>query len=110
VVFNKADLVSDDDRLVLRGLEPHGIFASARTGEGIDEVLAAISAALPRPSVQIELLVPYDRGDVVSRLHVAGRVESTDYSEEGTIVHARVSEAEAASLAEFTTSSTTATA
>ena len=39
VVFNKADLVSAEERLVLRGLEPDAIFVSARTGEGVPEVL-----------------------------------------------------------------------
>jgi GTP-binding protein HflX len=101
VVFNKADLISDDDRLVLRGLEPTALFASARTGEGIDEVLAALAELLPRPAVELHILVPYNRGDIVSRLHVQGRVIDTEFSEAGTLVHARVSEAEAAGLADF---------
>src|SRR6185369_5964275 len=79
VVFNKADLIDDDTRLVLRGLEPRAIFASARTGEGIDEILAAISELLPDPSLEIELVVPYDRGDLISLLHEKGRVISTEY-------------------------------
>ena len=101
VVFNKADLISEDDRLVLRGLEPRAVFASTRTGEGIDEVLAAIAELLPRPAVELHILVPYDRGDIVSRLHVQGRVIDTEFSETGTLVHARVSEAEAGGLAAF---------
>lgn len=101
VVFNKADLISDDDRLVLRGLEPAALFASARTGEGIDEVLAALAELLPRPAVELHILVPYNRGDIVSRLHVQGRVIDTEFSEAGTLVHARVSEAEAAGLVDF---------
>lgn len=90
VVFNKADLISADDRLVLRGLEPGAIFASARTGEGIDEVLAAIARLLPDHSVEVELIVPYDRGDLISALHERGRVLSTDYAAEGTRVRARI--------------------
>jgi len=90
VVFNKADLIPADDRLVLRGLEPGAIFASARTGEGIDEVLAAIARLLPDPSVEVELVVPYDRGDLVSALHERGRVLSTEYVEDGTRVRARI--------------------
>src|SRR6478752_1274947 len=90
VVFNKSDLIDEDTRLVLRGLEPGAIFASARTGEGIDEVLAAIARLLPDPSVELELVVPYDRGDLVSALHERGRVISTEYAEEGTRVRARV--------------------
>ncbi|KQW04088.1 GTP-binding protein [Leifsonia sp. Root4] len=101
VVFNKADLIDDDTRLVLRGLEPRAIFASARTGEGIDEILAAISEMLPDPSLEIELIVPYDRGDLISLLHEKGRVISTEYVEDGTLVHARISQDLEAQFAEF---------
>ncbi|WP_422785395.1 GTPase HflX [Ruicaihuangia caeni] len=90
VAFNKADLVSDDDRLVLRGLEPTGIFVSARTGEGVEELQQRIADLLPAPEVEVELLVPYDRGDVISRLHVQGRVLKTDYLSSGTRVKALV--------------------
>ena len=90
VVFNKADLVDDDERLVLRGLEPGAIFASARTGEGIDDVLAAIARLLPDPSIELDLVIPYDRGDLISALHERGRVMSTEYGEDGTRVTARI--------------------
>lgn len=101
VVFNKADLVSPEDRLVLRGLEPNAVFASARTGEGVAEVLAAIGRMLPDPAIEVDLLVPYDRGDVVSTLHETGRVLSTDYVEDGTRIRALASPEQAAQLAEF---------
>jgi len=86
VAFNKADLADDAGRLLLRGLEPAAVFVSARTGEGIDELLSRISELLPAPSVRMELLIPYDRGEVVSSLHEHGRVLSTDYEEAGTRV------------------------
>ncbi|SCF64150.1 GTP-binding protein HflX, partial [Streptomyces sp. Ncost-T6T-2b] len=62
VVINKADAA---DPLVLQRLlrnEKYAITVSARTGEGIDELLALIDAELPRPSVEIEVLVPYIQG------------------------------------------------
>lgn len=102
IVFNKADLVTPEDRLVLRGLEPGAIFASARTGEGIPEVLEAIARTMPDPAVEIDLLVPYDRGDVVSTLHETGRVLSIEYDEEGTRVRALASPELAGQLEEFT--------
>jgi GTP-binding protein HflX len=101
VVFNKADLADADARLLLRGLAADAVFVSARTGEGIDELRERIERELPRPAVTIRLLVPYDRGDIVSRLHVRGSVLSTDYRDEGTLVSARVDEREAATLAEY---------
>lgn len=84
VAFNKSDLVDDDRRLVLRGLEPDAIFVSARSGEGIDELLARIAARLPQLDVELELVVPYDRGDLVSLAHQRTRVLDTTYDEEGT--------------------------
>ena len=90
VVFNKSDLVDDDQRLVLRGLEPRAVFVSARTGEGVEELLERIAELIPQPEVEMTLLVPYDRGEIISRLHVGGRVLSTDYLETGTLVKALV--------------------
>ncbi|HEY9499135.1 MAG TPA: GTPase HflX [Terrimesophilobacter sp.] len=90
VAFNKSDLVPDDDRLVLRGLEPDAIFVSARTGEGVDELLARIAELVPAPNIEVELLVPYDHGEVISHLHERGTVLSTSYEEAGTRVKALV--------------------
>ncbi|KQS15859.1 GTPase HflX [Frigoribacterium sp. Leaf186] len=101
VVFNKSDLVDPDQRLVLLGLEPTAVFVSARTGEGIDELLSRIASVLPEPEIELDLLVPYDRGDVVSHLHDSGRVVSTDYEEDGTRVHARVYPSDVAGLTEY---------
>ncbi|HEV7949661.1 MAG TPA: GTPase, partial [Glaciihabitans sp.] len=103
VVFNKSDLVDDDQRLVLRGLEPKAVFVSARTGEGIDELLERITEVLPAPEVEMTLLVPYHRGEVISRLHVGGRVLSTEYLEDGTLVKALVHPQNVEALTPFTT-------
>ncbi|MET0989526.1 MAG: GTPase HflX, partial [Glaciihabitans sp.] len=101
VVFNKSDLVDDDQRLVLRGLEPTAVFVSARTGEGIEELLARIASEVPAPQVELTMLVPYDRGEIISRLHVGGRVLSTEYLEEGTRVVALVHPQNVDELAPF---------
>ena len=101
VVFNKSDLVDEDTRLLLRGLEPKALFASSRTGEGIDELRAAIEAALPLPAVEIDVLVPYDRGDLVSAIHEQGIILDQGHEEGGTAVRARVGEHLAARLAPF---------
>lgn len=103
VAFNKSDLADDEQRLLIRGLEPTGVFVSARTGEGIPELLARIAEVLPAPEIEVTLLVPYDRGEVISRLHVQGRVLSTDYREDGTLVKALVHPARVSELNEFVT-------
>ncbi|OYC95709.1 GTPase HflX [Microbacterium sp. Yaish 1] len=101
VVFNKADLVDDDARLLLRGLEPTAHFVSSRTGEGIDELRAAIEDALPLPAVEVRALVPYDRGDLISAVHESGHIVATSHEQDGTAVHAHVSERLAAELAPY---------
>jgi GTP-binding protein HflX len=84
VAFNKADLVDEDRRLLLRGLEPGAVFVSARTGEGIDELRQRIADTLPQWDVELDLLVPYDRGEIVSLAHQKARVLETEYEEDGT--------------------------
>lgn len=91
MVFNKSDLVDADQRLVLRGLEPHAVFVSAFTGEGIDELSALVAETIPVPDVEITAVIPYDHGELVSLVHEHGQVLDTDYVESGTRIHARVS-------------------
>jgi GTP-binding protein HflX len=101
VAFNKSDLVDEDRRMLLRGLEPDAVFVSARTGAGIDELLERVSAEIPAPEIEVELLVPYDRGEVISRLHVSGRVLSAEYEEDGTRVRALVHPRRMADVEQF---------
>ncbi|URM89359.1 GTPase HflX [Streptomyces sp. MRC013] len=101
VVVNKADAA---DPLVLQRLlrvEKHSIAVSARTGQGIAELLAMIDAELPRPEVEVEALVPYTQGGLVSRVHAEGEVVSEEHTPEGTLLKARVHGELAALLAPF---------
>ncbi|MFD9629848.1 GTPase HflX [Streptomyces violascens] len=101
VVINKADAA---DPLVLQRLlriERHSIAVSARTGEGIEELLALIDTELPRPSIEIEALVPYTHGQLVARAHAEGEVISEEHVAEGTVLKARVHEVLAAELAPY---------
>lgn len=88
VAVNKSDLLDDDARLLLRGLVPDAVFVSAKTGEGIEELQHRIADLLPNPDVELTVVVPYDRGELVSLLHERGRVVETSYVEQGTRVHA----------------------
>jgi len=114
VVINKSDVA---DPMVLARLlraEPHAVAVSARTGQGIDELLAAIDNDLPRPRVETRALVPYSRGDLVARAHRDGVVLSTEHTSEGTLLHVLVGQMLAAELREFSVpagaTTTTATA
>jgi GTP-binding protein HflX len=78
------------------------VLVSARTGEGLDELRRRLDDALPRPDVEVRALVPYARGDLVSRVHREGDLLApAEHTEEGTLLHARVSKALAADLAPF---------
>lgn len=105
IAFNKCDLIGDDERLHLRGLASDAVFVSARTGDGMEELLREIAQRLPKPDVQMDLLIPYDRGDVVFGLHNRAVILSTTYDEEGTRIRALVREADLPALAVFSTRS-----
>ncbi|MFJ6796998.1 GTPase HflX [Streptomyces sp. NPDC091268] len=101
VVINKADAA---DPLVLQRLlriERHSIAVSARTGLGIEELLALIDSELPRPAVEVEALVPYTRGGLIARAHAEGEVISEEHTPEGTLLKARVHQELAADLAPY---------
>jgi len=101
IVFNKSDLASPEDRMVLRGLAPDAVFVSARTGEGIDELVDRIAVLLPRPALEVTAVVPYGRGDLVARVHERGQMLDLGYEEAGTRVHALVGAEERAALEPF---------
>jgi GTP-binding protein HflX len=101
LVFNKVDSAHPDMLLRLRRIAPDALFVSARTGEGIDKLQAAIDEQLPRPDVTVTALVPYARGDLLSRVHEAGEVLSVDHLATGTLVNARVNCDLAAALRPF---------
>src|ERR687889_269871 len=90
VVIKKADAAHPLVLARLRAAEPHSVVASAKTGDGIAEVPAAVEGDLPRPSVSIEALLPYDRGDLLNRIHTAGEVEHLEHTGDGTVVRGRV--------------------
>ncbi|MEU6980618.1 MULTISPECIES: GTPase HflX [unclassified Streptomyces] len=101
VVINKADAA---DPLVLQRLlrvEKHSIAVSARSGEGMEQLLALLESELPRPQIQTEVLVPYTEGGLVSRVHAEGEVLSEEHTPEGTLLKARVHEELAALLAPY---------
>ncbi len=98
VVVNKADAADPEviDRLQRR--EKRCLVVSARTGQGLAELQAAVAEALPRPSVEVDVVVPYQRGDLVHRAHQDGEVLGEEHTEQGTRLHAMVHPGLAAEL------------
>ncbi|TQL70320.1 GTP-binding protein HflX [Nocardioides albertanoniae] len=101
VVINKADIA---DPMVIGRLlrtEPHSVAVSAKTGEGIDEAIKAVEADLPRPGVEFSALVPYERGDLVNRLHQHGEIDHLEHTADGTLLKGRANADLAGELAAF---------
>ncbi|MFM8529859.1 MAG: GTPase HflX [Ilumatobacteraceae bacterium] len=100
LVFNKSDLdptaVAD---LVAR--HPGSVGVSALTGDGIDLFLRTLSDRLRALSEVVELLVPFDRGDVVAAIHREGEVVSTTHDERGLRIRARLSAPSVGRLSEY---------
>ncbi|QMU72227.1 GTPase HflX [Streptacidiphilus sp. P02-A3a] len=90
VVINKADAADPEVLQRLLRREPHAIVVSARSGQGMAELLQLIDDELPRPSVEVLALVPYTRGDLVSRAHREGEVLVEEHTGDGTLLTARV--------------------
>jgi GTP-binding protein HflX len=101
LVVNKADASDEETLLRLKREWPGAVVVSAQTGAGIAELRAAVEERLPWPAVELRVLVPYDRGDLVARVHTTGEVLATEHAETGTAMHVRVDEALGAELAPF---------
>jgi GTP-binding protein HflX len=100
LVFNKADL---DPVAVARAVEwhPGSVGISAHAATGIDQLLQTLSDRLRSLSTVVELVVPYERGDILASIHREGEVVSTTHEDEGVRVRARLAEASVGRLSEF---------
>jgi GTPase len=101
VVFNKCDLIDETEKLALRGMEPGCLLVSAATGEGVAELLEKIESLLPKPELFMKVLVPYSRGDLVSRIHSEGKVAKLEHRETGTYLETLVKPGLASELGDF---------
>ncbi|VEJ29009.1 GTP-binding protein HflX [Rothia dentocariosa] len=102
IVLNKADAADPFILERMRQREPNHVIVSARTGEGIDELKQKIADTIPRPSFEVKLLIPYNHGEVISRLHAwDAEIKSTAFVSDGTFVTALVREDVAAELSDY---------
>jgi GTP-binding protein HflX len=94
----------DADPMTLKALqlrERGAVLVSAKTGEGVAELCAAIEEGLPERDRVVRASVPYSRGDLVARAHAAGEVTRTEHGPDGTFIEARVPPELAAELQRF---------
>jgi GTP-binding protein HflX len=91
VALNKADRLEHDvDPVLDLGLEAPAVLVSARTGRGITDLLVAIEAAMVSLLQPIELLIPYDRGDMLSLLYQRGQVDDETHTTAGVKIRGRI--------------------
>jgi GTP-binding protein HflX len=90
LAMNKIDRLAGSERARLARRHPGSVAVSALTGEGVDGLLEAIAEAAPNPPVEVELLVPWARGDLVAMLYRDAEVLMADAEPDGTRVRARV--------------------
>jgi len=100
LVFNKSDLVGPEAKRLVDS-HPGSVAISAATGDGIDGLLVALADRLRALANVVELIVPYDRGDVVAAVHREGEVLSESHEEGATRLRARLDDAAASRFREF---------
>ncbi len=99
VVWNKADRTPEAERRAASN--PGSVAVSALSGKGIDRLVLTLGDRLQRATTTVDLLVPFDRGDVLARVHREGDVVEERATEGGMAVRARLDEAGLAHLTPY---------
>ena len=103
LVVNKTDAADGLTLAKLRRALPGAVFVSAHTGDGLEQMQQRMAQLVTPTDTMVDVTIPYDRGDLVARVHSDGRVDATEHNAEGTRIKARVPIPLAASLSEFAT-------
>ena len=103
IVVNKIDAADELTLAQLRRALPGAVFVSAHSGEGLDRLRARMGELVEPREVTVDVTIPYQRGDLVARLHDEARVDAVEHTEAGTRVKARVPAAMAAALQQYAT-------
>ena len=101
LALNKWDLLDEAGRARLARRLPDGVPVSALLGEGVADVLRCAAEALPHPPLDVRLLIPYDRPEILPSLYRRAEVLVVHDEPRGQLVEARVSPADLAVVGEF---------
>lgn len=103
LVVNKIDAADGLTLAQLRRALPGAVFVSAHTGDGLERLQARMAEMIAPRDTVVDVTIPYERGDLVNRVHAEGRVDAVEHTESGTRMKARVPVSLAAGLAGYTT-------
>ncbi len=98
IAINKVDIASPEIVMELLRKEKNSYAFSVKSGFGIEGLLHAIEKSLPHPSVEIDSVIPYHRGDLVHAIHETGEILLEEHLAEGTHIHGYVDGALAQSI------------
>jgi GTP-binding protein HflX len=104
-VFNKIDIADPATLESVRLFSPGALWVSAKTGAGLDTLLARCAELITRELGATELLVPHDRYDIVARLHKIGHIHAQDLRDDGIHLHGRFPAAQSAVFAPYVVNS-----
>jgi GTPase len=91
IALNKADLLPEGaNPAETLGIEDPAVLVSARTGQGMDDLLVAIEAAMVGTLLPIQVQIPYQRGDLVSLFHERGQVDGEEHGADGVTMYGRL--------------------
>ena len=100
VVVNKSDCAPEEAKLLAHGIEG-AVVISARTGEGVDELLRVVADRVRVSDRVVELVVPWSRGDVLAAVHREGEVVGQSDGEESATLQVVLDDVGRARFAEF---------
>ncbi len=98
IAINKVDIAAPEVVMELLRKEKNSYAFSVKSGFGIDGLIHAIEKSLPHPSVEIDSVIPYGRGDLVHAIHETGEILLEEHLAEGTHIHGYVDGALAQSI------------
>lgn len=83
LVFNKCDLLGEEDVQALRKRYHNALCISSTTGTGVDNLIEAIAHAASAQDATVQVLLPYNQGMLAKECHEKGRIIAEEYTEQG---------------------------
>ena len=85
-VLNKVDLVANPGEVVT----PDTVAVSAKTGAGLDDLRSQIAVRLAEDESAISVAIPFSEGRLVDLFHREGKVDSVEFTPDGTVIEGRI--------------------